>query len=407
MPSTHIIRQVEIERTPRVMQLEGLFDLPIDEGKRIEWDVHLPVEERNWNIGLIVGPSGSGKSTVARELFPEAIQKEHSWPTSQGVIDGFPSTLGIKDLTAMLSQIGFSSPPSWLRPYHVLSTGEKFRVDIARSLTETDALVVIDEFTSVVDRTVAQIGSAAVAKMIRRQNRQLIAVSCHYDIIDWLQPDWIYEPGVDSFAWRELQRHPSIELRIERVHRKAWRLFRDYHYLSRDCPMSAHCYVASYNEEPIAFCGVVAFPHPKNPGWRLARTVCRPDYQGVGIGNALANYIASVYAATGKQTFAVTGNPAMVHYRAKSQDWEMYRAPAVASFLQGPRSQFKGNRLAFATRRNTASFRWVGPRNHDAALAFGVIGATGTAPESKSRRTKARGTGSAGKRGARAGTLPG
>ena len=61
----------------------------------------------------------------------------------------------------------------WLRPFHVLSNGEQFRATIARALAESAKgreLVVIDEFTSVVDRTVAQIGSAAIAKTIRRRH---------------------------------------------------------------------------------------------------------------------------------------------------------------------------------------------------------------------------------------------
>src|SRR5439155_19760773 len=59
------------------------------------------------------------------------------------------------------------------------------------TLSLHDALPIFDEFTSVVDRTVAQIGSAAVAKTIRRSGKQLVAASCHYDVIEWLQPDWI------------------------------------------------------------------------------------------------------------------------------------------------------------------------------------------------------------------------
>jgi transcriptional regulator with GAF, ATPase, and Fis domain len=64
-------------------------------------------------------------------------------------------------------------------------------------------LVAFDEFTSVVDRNVARIGSAAVAKAIRSgQIRcRFVAVTCHYDIIDWLAPDWIIDMATREFAW--------------------------------------------------------------------------------------------------------------------------------------------------------------------------------------------------------------
>ncbi len=77
--------------------------------------------------------------------------------------------MAIKEITALLSSVGFSSPLAWLRPFEGLSIGERFRVTMARALAETRDLTVIDELTSVVDRTVAQIGSAAIAKTVRRR----------------------------------------------------------------------------------------------------------------------------------------------------------------------------------------------------------------------------------------------
>ncbi len=65
----------------------------------------------------------------------------------------------------------------------------------------TFPLVAFDEFTSVVDRNVAQIGSAAVAKGIRSgQIRcRFVAVTCHYDILEWLAPDWIIDMATREF----------------------------------------------------------------------------------------------------------------------------------------------------------------------------------------------------------------
>ena len=66
------------------------------------------------------------------------------------------------------------------------------RVDIARALLEKD-FIVFDEFTSVVDRQVAKTACIAINKAIKNTNKKFIAVSCHKDIIEWLQPDWLFD----------------------------------------------------------------------------------------------------------------------------------------------------------------------------------------------------------------------
>ena len=75
------------------------------------------------------------------------------------------------------------------------------RVDIAHALCLPQQLVVFDEFTSVVDRTVAQVGSYAISRAVRHQpEKQFIAVTCHFDVLDWLEPDWIYNTDTGEFT---------------------------------------------------------------------------------------------------------------------------------------------------------------------------------------------------------------
>jgi hypothetical protein len=127
VPRVDVLKQTSIVRTPRVMQLEGLFDVPPSAQSGERWTMDVPLEARDWSIGAIVGPSGAGKSTLARELFGSALVSGYDWPSDKSVVDGFPSAMGIKDITGLLSSVGFSSPPAWLRPYGVLSTGQQFR----------------------------------------------------------------------------------------------------------------------------------------------------------------------------------------------------------------------------------------------------------------------------------------
>lgn len=103
-----------------------------------------------------------------------------------------PKECSIDEITKMFYSVGFGSVPSWLKPYSALSTGEKMRVDLARALLSQD-FIVFDEFTSVVDRDVAQTVSIAINKAVKKTDKKFIAVSCHYDILEWLQPDWVFD----------------------------------------------------------------------------------------------------------------------------------------------------------------------------------------------------------------------
>lgn len=370
MPRAHLVKSVPIERSPRVLQLEGMFEIPPSKLSWLNLAVDLPIERRAWNVGLIVGPSGCGKTTIAREFFGKHLVRGFDWPLHQSILDAFPLDMGIKEITGLLGSVGFCSPPSWLRPFHALSNGEQFRVTIARALAQDAELTVIDEFTSVVDRTVAQIGSAAVARCVRKRNQKLIALSCHYDIVPWLQPDWIYEPAGDRLQWRVLQQRPHLDLEIARVHHSLWKLFRNHHYLSTNLNKAATCFAGFIGGWPIAFTAVLSFPHPVRPGWREHRTVCLPDYQGIGLGIALGDYVASLFQATGKPYRSTTSNPAMIASREKSSLWKRTRP------LSRVRCRHQGSLEAMkrtgSQSRMTASFEYVGPcRDFDAA-AFGL-----------------------------------
>jgi GNAT superfamily N-acetyltransferase len=360
MPRTHIIKATAIKRTPRVQQLEGLFDIAPSPSASVEWHIDFTLPE-HWHIGLIVAPSGSGKTSVAESVFGDAIVNEFQWPADAAVIDGFPDHYGIKDITELLNSVGFSSPPSWLKPYHVLSTGEKFRVHIARALAENLPVTVIDEFTSVIDRTVAQIGSAAVAKMVRKNNRQFIAVTCHYDVIDWLAPDWIYQPHTNTFTINDgrLLRRPDVTLEIKRVHHSAWQFFAPHHYLSAGHSHGAVCFCAFYNDQPVAFTSWLHFVHSKKINTKRAhRTVCLPDYQGIGIGNALVNTIASMWSGLGYTAISTTSHPAMIKSRIASKQWKVTKKASINSGFDT--SIEKKLNQSRASNRMTWSFQYIG-----------------------------------------------
>jgi ABC-type molybdenum transport system ATPase subunit/photorepair protein PhrA len=159
----------------------------------------LPIEEQAWQVGAIVGRSGSGKTTIAKQLFPEAYVRGFEY-SNKCVLDDFPGGLETGELTKTLSSVGFASPPDWLKSYDCLSQGEKMRVDIARALCLNQELIVFDEFTSVVDREIAKVSAFAISKAVRRSKKRFVAVSCHYDIVDWLEPDWLFCTDTMEFS---------------------------------------------------------------------------------------------------------------------------------------------------------------------------------------------------------------
>ena len=144
----------------------------------------------------------------------------------------WPRTGHFNDVTAALSGVGLGSVSGLAAAVsQVLSTGERFRADLARLLLDEPGQVVIDEFTSVVDRRTARTASAAFSKAWRRTNGQAVLISCHDDITPWLKPDWVFDTASRCFS-RGLFRRPPVRLSISRVGWDYWPTFEIHHYLT-------------------------------------------------------------------------------------------------------------------------------------------------------------------------------
>ena len=374
MPRIDVVVDTPIRRTFRVQQAAGLFDLPVRERSKLAFSAELPALDEpladdggNWRIGAIVGPSASGKSTIARAAFQTGqiaagcMVERFDWPADAAVVDGFDTDLDGRTITAMLNAVGFSSPPAWVRPWHVLSNGERFRCDPARALLTDHGLVVFDEFTSVVDRQVARFGSAAVAKALRRglaRCRRFVAVTCHYDILDWLQPDWHLDMDTCRLARGSLQpnQRPAIELEVRRCGRDLWHLFGRHHYLSGKLHPAAWCYAALWQGKAIGFCATITLFGAK--GMRIVhRLVVLPDYQGLGVGLGLLNAVAKHEAAQ-RRISIVTSHPAVVRALARHPDW---RCAHVQKCGRPHRAHLlRHGRKIGSMGRITASFRYRG-----------------------------------------------
>ena len=259
MPSSKFVIKTKVGESFRINKVKGMFDCQLDEVVK-SFDVDIPIEDMKWNVGLIVGASGTGKTTIAKKVFSDYdLFQGFEWK-AESVLDDFDEKYTAKEITEILSKVGFASPPDWLKPFAVLSNGQKMRVELARLILESDKPFIYDEFTSVVDRQVACIGSAAIQKFVRKMGKQFIAVSCHYDVAEWLEPDWIYDVNTNEFS-RRLLRRPEITVNTRKAHQSEWKHFKEFHYLSHDHNNAAHKYIAEINGQSVAWCSFLHFPH--------------------------------------------------------------------------------------------------------------------------------------------------
>jgi len=283
----------------------------------------------------------------------------------------------------MLTAVGFSSPPSWIKPYHVLSNGEQFRCDLARSLLGGECnglhpathltspasrpaspaprptfapLAVFDEFTSVVDRNVARVVSAAIAKGIRggQIGRRFVAVTCHYDVTEWLTPDWVLDMAAGTFQRRCLRR-PAVAVSIVGCRRDAWRLFAPHHYLNGDLPLYSRCFLALWDGVPVAFCATVALIGRKNRR-RISRIVTLPDYQGIGIGMAMAETVADLHRQEGLRLNLTCSHPAVIGHCRRSPRWRAVGVKKTGSSTVNTRMEDYRS----SSGRAVVSFEYVG-----------------------------------------------
>lgn len=324
MQTFDIIRKSQPKKSFRVASIIGKFDLQSEEV--VEHFIGQFDIPEQWNVGLIVGKSGTGKTTIAKELFENAYITDYTY-TADCILDDMPADCSVEQITSMFNAVGFSSPPSWLKPYSALSNGQKMRVDLAHSLLLNKELIVFDEFTSVVDRQVAQIGSFAVQKAIRKQDKKFIAVTCHHDVEDWLLPDWVFNTDTMTFHSFEGQKKNRPEIKFEifnTTDKTIWKMFAKHHYLSHSHHNAASVYVAIVNDQIAGFLSVLPQPSGMKGQKRVHRLVILPDYQGAGFGIKFLEQVGIEYKQNNFRYTINTTSPSLIYALKKSNKWNCH-----------------------------------------------------------------------------------
>jgi GNAT superfamily N-acetyltransferase len=260
-----------------------------------------------------------------------------------------------------LSGVGLSSIPAWLKPFHLLSTGEQFRANTARLLTDGAG---IDEFTSTVDRHTAASCARSVARFISRRGlRRVVFATCHSDVLDWLEPDWVFDTQTGVLHAGGRWERPHVELDIFPCSTEVWPVFAPHHYLSSCLNKSARCWLAVWGDSLVGFASALPFPNGnfKN-GWREHRTVVLPDFQGLGIGVRLSDAVARIFVQEGYRYFSKTVHPRMGAYREASAAWRptSKNRKARPDYSEDRKTKEDGHKMRHVT-RVAFSHEFVGP----------------------------------------------
>ena len=297
----------------------------------------------NFKVGLIVGGSGTGKSSLLKH-FGEI--SSHTWSPSKAVASQVDPTI--------LMKLGLSSIPSLCRPYHVLSEGEKHRADLASALV--NGAQVVDEFTSTVHRDLARSICIGLRKYIdKTDDVQITLATCHLDVAEWLEPDWIFNTNTGKLTEGRLERRP-IKLEVYPCTTQMWPHFSKHHYLTGEINKAARCWLGVIDN--IACCFVSSIPFPRRNlknGWREHRLVTLPDYQGMGLGVRLSDLIAQHHINSECRYFAKTAHDALGKYREVSNKWR-----ATVTNLVSRKSSYLGSHKRKDLKQHGAynSFNW-------------------------------------------------
>lgn len=308
-------RQATVEMDDLTKALIEPFDYS-SEGTETFYPYLLPEDlPKDFGLGVIVGASGTGKSTLLQEFgTPETFE----WKENKSIASHFSSPV---EANEKFSAAGLMSVPTWVKPYHVLSNGERFRADLARSLKDG---AVIDEFTSVIDRNVAKAASTSMSKYIRRNNiKGVVLATVHRDILEFLEPDWVIDTDKGEWTSGRWLHRPQLGIEIYPAENSIWSYFAPHHYLSEQLNKASHSYLAVWERQVVGFASAMTYPSGtvKN-AWREHRLVVHPDYQGFGFGPKISEAVAQHYLDQGKRYFSKTSHPRLGEYRDNSPLWK-------------------------------------------------------------------------------------
>jgi hypothetical protein len=123
----------------------------------------------------------------------------------------------------------------------------------------------------------------------------------------------------------------------------------------------AWCFCGFIDGAPVTFQSYLSFVGRLGPkgaaggvhARRGHRSVTLPDYQGVGVNNAIKTKLASMWKGMGYRVFRNTGHPAEIAIAKRQPQWVMTRKPSRSS-------RDAGGYMTHGGTRYVASFEYIG-----------------------------------------------
>lgn len=156
-----------------------------------------------------------------------------------------------------------------------------------------------------------------------------------------------------------IQIHPVVAKKL------LWERFSPYHYLTDSLNTSARCWVAAWGDDLVAFTAAITMPSGTlQNAWREHRTVVLPDYQGLGLGAVLSDWLGQHFVDDGKRFYSRTTHPRLAEYRRGSGLWRETKKSGKQQhrdrWKQGPAGGKGGKFRNLDAVRPAYSFEYVG-----------------------------------------------
>jgi GTPase SAR1 family protein len=321
-----------------------------------QWELYIP-KSTEWSILAIVGQSGSGKTGLLQNL--KQMEYEQPQWDNRPVIEHIHTDP--KLACKWLGSVGMNTMPNWLKKYTVLSMGERYRVMASWLLARYDNLY-FDEYTSTLDRDTAMSISNSLHKTMHRENKKLIVATCHRDIIEHLKPCYVIDLDKEQvFDTRGLHRQGSKTIELVECNRSLWKHFAPHHYLTAEIPKHTETFLVRWKEtgKIIGFTSCHTLPSgTMRNAYIGSRTVCLPQFQGMGMGIKINELLAQYKVGQGKRYFIKTSHPIVGEYHERSPNWKPtsknkvirkdYSNTSGDFYNHGGRSDWEINRIAYS-----------------------------------------------------------
>lgn len=162
------------------------------------------------SISLITGASGAGKSILLQSLssdcMPPGVVKSYSGDTDSlktctlselpcgiPIFQYFADLYGPEKTFDALCHVGLSEAMVFIKPFELLSMGQRYRAMFANLILGDADVWLIDEFCSNLDPITSKILSIRLKKLAQRMGRFVAVASANTShFIDALNPDSIY-----------------------------------------------------------------------------------------------------------------------------------------------------------------------------------------------------------------------